>query len=114
MQKETVLYILIALLAGFIGGFILANSLNRTDYNPDPAVMPANSMQITPGAPSEPALSPEEIRAKVAEADRNADNFGFQKDLGLSLYRYGAMTQNAEVLGDSKRLLERARTLNPR
>ena len=114
MQKQTVLYIIIALLLGFISGFMLANSLNRSDYTPATSGMPSNSLQPAAGAPLEPALSPEEIRAKVAEADKNPDNFAFQKDLGLSLYRYGAMTQNVDVLNEAKRLLDRARTLNPR
>ena len=114
MQKQTVLYVIIALLTGFIAGFMLANSLNRTEYSAGVGSMPANALTSNSGAPSESALTPEEIRAKVAEADRNADNFAFQKDLGLSLYRYGAMTQNAAVLQDAERLLARARSLNPK
>ena len=114
MQKQTVLYIIIALLTGFIAGFMLANSLNRTDYAPAAGAMPTNGSVPNTGAQSESSLSPDEIRAKVAEADRNADNFAFQKDLGLSLYRYGAMTQNAEVLQEAERLLNRASSLNPR
>ncbi len=112
MQKETVLYILIALLTGFIGGFILANALNRTDYSP--AGNQSGSMPLNATSSTESALSPEEIRAKIAEADQNPENFAFQKDLGLSLYRYGAMTQNADLIEQSTRLLGRARSLNSR
>jgi tetratricopeptide (TPR) repeat protein len=114
MQKQTILYVIIALLVGFISGFILANSLNRSDQTPVAAMMPANASQPTAGAGPEPTLNPDEIRAKVAEADKNADNFSFQKDLGLSLYRYGAMTQDAEVLSQARRLLDRARSLDGR
>jgi tetratricopeptide (TPR) repeat protein len=114
MQKDTILYVIIALLGGFIAGFILANSLNRSEYSAASTVMPTNSTQISSPGGSTPALSPEELKAKVAEADRNPDNFSFQKDLGLSLYRYAAMTQDPELLSEARRVLERARSLNSR
>jgi tetratricopeptide (TPR) repeat protein len=114
MQKQTVLYVMIALLAGFIGGFVLANSLNRSGYSASTAPTANNELQIKASAEAEPTLSAHEIAAKVAEADRNADNFTFQKDLGLSLYRYGAMTQNSETLVQARRILDRARSLNSR
>lgn len=114
MQKNTILVVIIVGLLGFISGFLLANFLNRSEIadvraRNDGA---ATGLPAAPGASVEPSLSPEEIRAKVAEADQNPQNFAFQKDLGLALYRYGAMTQNADLLEQSRRLLERASTLN--
>ena len=114
MQKQTVLYIIIALLVGFISGFILANSLNRSTYSASGGANSTGSLPLSQTVSTDSALGPEEIRAKIAEADKNPDNFAFQKDLGLSLYRYGAMTQNAELIEQSRRLLERARSLNSR
>lgn len=112
MQKETILYILIALMLGFIGGFGLANALNRSEPSAIRLEGPVQGGPVDPSTQSEPTLSPEEIKAKIAEADKNASNFSFQKDLGLALYRYGAMRQDAELLREAQRLLERARSLN--
>ena len=114
MQKNTILITIIVGLLGFISGFLLANFLNRSDIadlraRNDGA---ATGLPAMPGSSVEPSLSAEEIRAKVAEADKNPENFAFQKDLGLALYRYGAMTQNVELLEQSRRLLERAASLN--
>ena len=114
MQKNTVLIIIIVGLLGFISGFLLANFLNRSEIADVRARNDGAGTNVPaiPGASVEASLSPEEIKAKVAEADQNPQNFAFQKDLGLSLYRYGAMTQNVDLLEQSKRLLERASTLN--
>ncbi len=117
MEKKTaILFIMIAALMGFIVGFIIANYLNRSDIaslraRNDGA---ATGTQPMTGAPVEPTLSPEEIKAKIAEADQNPDNFQFQKDLGLALYRYGAMRQDADLLEQARLLLDRAMSLNAR
>jgi tetratricopeptide (TPR) repeat protein len=117
MEKKTaVLFIIIAGLMGFIVGFIIANYLNRSDIaslraRNDGAAL---GTQPTTGAPVEPTLSPEEIKTKIAEADKNPENFLFQKDLGLALYRYGAMRQDADILEQARLLLDRAMSLNAR
>jgi tetratricopeptide (TPR) repeat protein len=115
MQKNTVLIIIIVGLLGFISGFLLANFLNRSDISDLRARNDGagTGLPAVSGSSGEQSLSAEEIRAKIAEADKNPENFAFQKDLGLALYRYGAMTQNAELLEQSRRLLERAASLNP-
>jgi tetratricopeptide (TPR) repeat protein len=110
MDKNGILLAVITLLVGFIGGFLLANSINRSEVN-------SIRLQSTPppangGANSSEDLSPEEIRAKVAEADTNPTNFQFQKDLGIGLYRYGAMKQDVAVLTDAARILARAESIN--
>jgi tetratricopeptide (TPR) repeat protein len=116
MDKNTVLIAAIALLAGFIGGFLLANSMNRSEMNALRAgVRPAgNSNTAGPSQSTGDTLSPEEIRAKIAEADSSPDNFAFQKSLGVALYRYGAMKQDLAVLEESVRILARATALNAR
>ena len=89
MHKNTILFVIIAALAGFIVGFWLANSINRTAMNSpgsqnERAVAGnANTLQ---GA-NENELSGEEIRTKIAEADRNPNNFAFQKDLFNGLFK---------------------------
>jgi tetratricopeptide (TPR) repeat protein len=58
-------------------------------------------------------LSDEEIQQKIAEADRNPNNFPFQKGLGLALYRYAVVKQDTKLLEEVGRLLKRASELNP-
>lgn len=114
MHKNTILFVIIAALAGFIVGFWLANSINRTAMNSpgsqnERAVAGnANTLQ----ASNENELSGEEIRAKIAEADKNPNNFAFQKDLGIALYRYAAMKQETSLFTEAVRVLERANSLN--
>lgn len=115
MDKNTVLIAAIALLAGFIGGFLLANSMNRAEMNALRSSAPlTTSNSNTTTQPGAETLSPEEIRAKIAEADNNPNNFGFQKNLGVGLYRYGAMKQDLDVLEQSVRILTRASALDPK
>ncbi len=115
MDKNTLLFVITAALGGFIAGFLVANTINRSEMTNlrSQATSPAAN---TAGAQSgsDQTLSPEEIKAKIDEADKNADNFGFQKNLGIGLYRYGAMKQDAEVLVEAERILTRANTLDPK
>ncbi|MBX3292618.1 MAG: tetratricopeptide repeat protein [Acidobacteria bacterium] len=113
MDKNTILLVIIALLAGFIGGFMVANSMNRTAVTMG-GPMPVNSAGTAGNSNRADDLSPEEIRAKIAEADQNADKFSFQKDLGVALYRYGAMKQDDGLIAESVRILERAAKLEPK
>ena len=119
MDKNTVLYVIAALLLGFIGGFLLANSMNRSEI----AGLRAQSVQPPPTAnagantatqsnSSEPSLTDDEIKAKLAEADSNPTNFDFQKNLGTALYKYASMKDLPGLLPDTVRLLERADSLN--
>jgi len=117
MDKNTVLYVIAALLVGFIGGFLLANSMNRSEMNVlrSQAAVPTASGSNTasaPGSQAEPALSDEELKAKIAEADKNPANFEFQKNLGTALYKYAAMKQLPGLLPETLRILERAEALN--
>lgn len=101
---------IIAVIVSFVGGFLLANALNRTELNN----LRGESERLR-AAQKEPNqnqadsnLSDEEIRTKIAEADRSPNNFIFQKNLGLALYRYAAMKQDPELLAEVGRLLNRA------
>ncbi len=103
----------VGILAGFAVGFVIANSLNRNELERMRAELAAGSegtQNTSKGTSVE--LSDEEIRAKIAEADKNADNFEFQKTLGMALYTYAAMKQEAGLLEDVARLLDRAHALN--
>ena len=117
MDKNTILYVIIALLAGFIGGFLLANSMNRTEINALRGQGGRQTSQPAQGNQSNPqdqTLSEAELKAKIDEADKSPSNFAFQKDLGIALYRYAAMKQNVTILTEAQRILERANSLNGR
>jgi tetratricopeptide (TPR) repeat protein len=113
MGKKTFWISILAVIISFIGGFLLANALNRAEMD---ALRAENGRLKTSPAPtgSETDLSADEIKQRIAEADKNPDNFSFQKNLGLALYRYAAMKQDSALLGDTSRILERAHNLNPK
>jgi len=106
---------LVAVLLSFIGGFLLANSINRSEIE---KLRGENENIRSTGAASKSGspqkLSPDEIRTAVAEADSNASSFPTQKTIGLALYRYGAIERDSEVLSEAARLLGRAAELNPK
>lgn len=100
-----------AVVVSFIGGFLLANSLNRTELSNlrgENERLKTAPVKSDAGTQSELALSDQEIRAKIVEADGSPNNFAFQKNLGLALYRYAAMKQDPELLAEVGRLLNRA------
>jgi tetratricopeptide (TPR) repeat protein len=99
-----------AVVVSFIGGFLLANALNRSELNvlrAENERLKTSKNESTENQTGQ-TLSVEEIREKIAEADRNPNNYPFQKNLGLALYRYAAMKQDADLLGEARRLLSRA------
>lgn len=114
MPKRFVWLSLAAVVLSFIGGFFLANSMNRRELellrgeNENLKASPA------PGSVSNGSadLSSGEIRSKIAEADNNPSNFQFQKNLGLALYRYATLKKDTDLLAESARLLERAAALD--
>jgi tetratricopeptide (TPR) repeat protein len=113
MDKRFVWFSVIAVIISFVGGFLLANAFNRSEMD----MLRAENARLknTPAqTASQPDLTPEEIKQRIAEADRNPGNFSFQKNLGIALYRYAAMKQDAELLADTSRILVRANELNPK
>lgn len=99
-----------AVIASFVGGFLLANALNRNDISTLKAENDRlkNAQIQTKQNETELNLSDEEIQTKIAEADRNPNNFAYQKNLGLALSRYAAMKQDPKLLNEVGRLLNRA------
>ena len=105
---------IVAVILSFIGGFFIANSLNRNSLNALQAENEQLKKQVPANQNSENAqLSDEEIKQRIAEADKNPENFEFQKSLGLALYRYASINQNPELMTDVQRLIERANKLKP-
>ena len=113
MDKKIVWISVLAVVISFVGGFLLANAFNRSELD---ALRAENARlkdrQTQPA--SQPDLTADEIRQRIAQADQNAGNFSFQKNLGIALYRYAAMKQDAEVLSETERILRRANELNPK
>jgi tetratricopeptide (TPR) repeat protein len=116
MQKNTLLFVIIGTLAGFIGGFLLANSLNRSAFQTlRPQTEPSNrATSNSSDGQGDDELSANEIRQKIAEADKNPANFEFQKNLGVALYRYFTIKQDPALLKEAARILDRANSLNGR
>jgi tetratricopeptide (TPR) repeat protein len=116
MDTRIITFIALAAIVGFIGGFVLANKLNGSEM----AELRAQTAQKQPAntnpvqSTGEATLTAEELQAKIAEADKNPQNFVFQKDLGVALYRYGAMKQDEDLLAEAARILERADALKPK
>lgn len=106
---------LLGLLAGLVAGFTIANSINRSEINSlrgqaDTGKKPAaNSAASADGF----SISDDELKAKIAEADANPDNIGYQKNLGSALYRYATMKNDSALLDESLRILTRANKLDP-
>lgn len=115
MKTNVLLLSIIAVIASFAGGFLLANALNRNEFNNLKAENGRLQSSQTDGrnGDSGNTLTNEEIARKIDEADRNSDDFTFQKGLGLGLYRYAAVKQDTKLFAQAARLLERAAKLNP-
>ncbi len=107
---------MVAVIGSFVGGFLLANALNRSEMNQ----LRAENGRLTAAAAefrqneTGASLSNEEVRERIAEADKNPTDAAYQKNLGLALYRYAALKQDAELLSEVGRLLNRAYENNPK
>ena len=107
---------IVAVIVSFAGGFLLANALNRNEINQ----LHAENGRLTTAAEeskqndSDSSLSGDEVRSKIAEADRNPNDSAYQKNLGLALNRYAGMKQDAALLTEVARLLNRAYENNPK
>jgi tetratricopeptide (TPR) repeat protein len=114
MQPKHFLISAIVGLVAFVGGFLLANNLNRSETERLRSELEAAKSSANSDSQSDASLSDDEINAKIAEAEDNAQNVQFQKGLGIALYRYGAMKQDASVIERSIPILERANRLDPK
>lgn len=108
MNKKFFWLSILAVLISFAGGFLLANSLNRNDLNR----LRAENERLKKNTDDQ-TLTTEEIEQRIREAEQNPDNFGFQKNLGLALYRYAALKQDASLMRKISPVLERAAELRP-
>ena len=109
------LLIIVAALAGLVAGFLLANTINRNEMTAlraeNESLKGAGTNPGTQG--SNANLTEEEIAATLARADERPDDFQTQRSIGVAIYRYGAMKQDASVIERSIRVLNRAAALKP-
>ena len=113
MTSRSIWIAIVASVLSFVAGFLFANTLNRRELTANPAAADAPKTGQNSNLSSELTLTNEEIQKKITEADKNPGNFTFQKNLGMSLYRYAAMKQDANLLPDALRILERALAMEP-
>jgi tetratricopeptide (TPR) repeat protein len=115
MNGRTTVFIIIAAALGLAAGFVLANSINRSELS---TLRAENESLKTSGsagakADSTPALSEEEINATIARADQAPNDFELQRNIGVAIYRYGAMKQDEKLIRQSVQILNRAAALRP-
>jgi len=114
VRGKLILFTLIGIAIGFIAGFLVANSINRSEIDDlKNDVVKARSADLSSQDSTNGTLSTEEIQAKIKEADEHPENLDYQKNLGLALYRYGAIKSDPEVIAEAARLLDRAIKLSP-
>lgn len=112
MKSNGILITVIVGVIAFVGGFMFANTLNRRGTPPPVPEEPLTAAQPSP-ATAAPTLTADEIKAKIKAADENPSDFTFQKNLGMSLYRYASLKQDASILPDAIRIMQRALDLDP-
>lgn len=115
MKNGSVWYAFIGIIVGLTLGFVIANGFSRAELeNRRLSAQAGQAPPVSPQAQASPEqngserLSVEELRQAVSRADANPNDVKLQRDLGIALYRYAGLEQNASLLVDSIRLLERA------
>jgi tetratricopeptide (TPR) repeat protein len=114
MNGRTAVFVLLGALGGLVAGFLIANSINRNELS----TLRAENDRLKTQAPANQKdgrsdLTDEEINATIAKADQSPDNFDTQRNVGVAIYRYGAMKQDEKLIRQSVRILERAVSLRP-
>lgn len=114
MNNKIIWISILAVILSFFGGFLVANALNRSEIE---RLTAENTRMLKEQNPSQNEddlnLTDEEIQKKLTEAEQNPTNFPIQKGLGLALYTYAGMKQDAKLLENVQKLLERANQINP-
>lgn len=111
MDRSKVLLTLIGILAGFILGFLFANSQNRKEIdnlqNEIQRLKNSSTGQTDSTNQHTAELTLEEIRGAIAKADQNPNDIELQRNVGVSLYKYAMSQRDTRYLNDIARLLKR-------
>ena len=115
MSTRSILLSIAAVILAFVGGFLVANSINRSELNSLRAEVESSRTKQASVSNShqQNELSSEEIKAKIDQADANPTNLNYQKNLGLALARYGSMKEDPDLIAQAARILDRAASLAP-
>jgi len=113
MSIKLLLLSISAVVLAFIAGFLVANSINRSEINSLRAELENAKSTQEPKDDDEGTLSKEEIQKKIGEADSNPTNLDYQKKLGIALERYGSIKNDPAIVVEAARLLDRAAKLSP-
>ncbi len=114
MKQYSTWLSVIAVIISFAGGFLVANALNKKELD----ILKSENAQLNKSSEesgnqnSQSDLTADEINQRIGEADKNADNFQYQKNLGIALYRYASAKNDAAILQSTAKILERAHKLN--
>ncbi|HRH43981.1 MAG TPA: tetratricopeptide repeat protein [Pyrinomonadaceae bacterium] len=116
MNSKFLIFSTIAVVLSFIGGFFLANALNRSEISDLKSEISKykGSQQAVEESGNENVLTDEEISQKIEEADSKPENIDYQKDLAIGLYRYATMKQEVKWLPDVARMMTRVYEKNPK
>lgn len=115
MNGRTLLIALIGAVSGLVVGFLLANSINRSELSR----LRAEADRVKDESPadssanSKSTLTGDEINATIAKADQSPTDFEIQRNVGVAMYRYAAMKKDEKLIRQSVRILERAASLRP-
>lgn len=114
MGKNNILFVVVAALAGLVAGFLLSNSINRNEISSLRAENELLKTERTSATNQTGTnLTDDEIRSTIKKADDSPSDFQIQRNVGIALYRYAAMKQDAELVRASIRIMERASGLRP-
>lgn len=113
MQSRTIFVAAAAAFAGLVAGFLLSNSINRNEMSSLRAENELLKKERPAPNPTEITLTDDEIAGTIRRAESNPGDAQAQRNIGVSLYRYGATKQDAELIRQSIRILERAASLRP-
>ncbi|MBA2341482.1 MAG: tetratricopeptide repeat protein [Pyrinomonadaceae bacterium] len=116
------------LLVGLLIGFAFTNAVNRRESDEmrhelerlrASAASAPRASEATGGAngntdSSMPLVSDDQLRNAIARGDAAPNDLTLQRDLGRNLYLYASYTNNAEIVPDAIRFLQRAHDGNPR
>ncbi len=110
MNRNALLIGIVSALVGVVGGFLLANTLNRGELS---TLRSENERLKAQNGSEGSSLNDSEINATIAKADQNVSDLTIQRNVGVAIYRYAAMKQDVALLQQSVRILTRAFDLEP-
>lgn len=129
LNKRVLLAGAVGILVGFLGGFFLANGINRAEQDklraelataragggaqPDSGAGKAQQASAPADGDSFPTLTDEQLSNAVKQADADPSNVELQHKVGQALYFYAWEKGNAQILPEVARILKRAHTLDP-